>query len=145
VEDCTFDGTDIGLRFKTGADRGGGARLVTARDIIMKNIVSQAILLDSTYTPGTYAAATTPGVFQQVVIQNVTSSGSGAEGIWVHGLAGKQHHDITMKNLSLARSTGASLDQMSTSTFDTIAFTGGGSWKRTNTAGLTFTDCTPSP
>jgi exo-poly-alpha-galacturonosidase len=147
VEDCTFDGTDIGLRFKTGADRGGGARLVTARDITMKNIVNQAILFDSTYTPGTYPSAATPGVFQEVVIQNVTSTSSGAEGIWVHGLSGKQHHDITMKNLSFARSTGASLDQMSQSTFDTVTFTNSGTapWKRTNTSGLTFTNCSPSP
>ncbi|MGC4089949.1 MAG: glycoside hydrolase family 28 protein [Polyangiaceae bacterium] len=119
VEDCTFDGTDIGLRFKTGADRGGGARLVTARDITMKNIVNQAILFDSTYTPGVYTAATTPGVFQQITIQNVTSTTSGAEGIWVHGLAAKQHHDLTLKNITLAGSTGASLDQLNTSTFVT--------------------------
>lgn len=147
VEDCTFDGTEIGLRFKTGADRGGGARMVTARDITMKNIVNQAILFDSTYTPGTYPSAQTPGVFQQIVIQNVTSTSSGGEGIWVHGLASKQHHDISMKNLSFAGSLGASLDQMSTSSFDSVTFTGSGSapWKRTNTSGLTFTNCSPSP
>ena len=30
VEDCVFDGTDIGLRFKTGEKQGGGARNVLA-------------------------------------------------------------------------------------------------------------------
>ena len=81
------------------------------------------------------------------MIQNVTSTSSGGEGIWVHGLSGKQHHDITMKNLSFARSTGASLDQMSQSTFDTVTFTNSGTapWKRSNTSGLTFTNCSPSP
>jgi exo-poly-alpha-galacturonosidase len=147
VEDCTFDGTDIGLRFKTGADRGGGARMVTARDITMKNIVNQAILLDSTYTPGTYPAAMTPGVFQQISISNVTSTSSGGEGIWVHGLAGRQHHDITMTKISVTGGLGASLNQMSASTFDTVTFTNSGAapWKITNTTGITYTNCSPSP
>ena len=51
VEDCVFDGTDIGLRFKTGTKQGGGAKNVLCRDITIKNIAKHsAIFFDSSYS-----------------------------------------------------------------------------------------------
>lgn len=49
VSDCTFIGTDIGLRFKTTRGRGGIVEKVYAKNIVMKDIVGSAVLFDMYY------------------------------------------------------------------------------------------------
>lgn len=46
---CDFIGTDIGLRFKSGAGHGGIVRDVTVDHIYMSGIVNEAILFDTHY------------------------------------------------------------------------------------------------
>src|SRR4029077_17919722 len=103
VEDSTFDGTDIGLRFKTGSDRGGGATQVTARDLTIKNITGDAISFDSNYPAGTsYPPASAPGVFNNVTINNITVSTAKGYGIYIHGLSNAKDSAINMTNVSLS-------------------------------------------
>ena len=49
VDNCTFIGTDIGLRFKTTRGRGGVVENIFINNIIMKDIVAEAILFDMYY------------------------------------------------------------------------------------------------
>lgn len=49
VSDCTFAGTDIGLRFKSNMGRGGLVDDIYVRDITMQNIVKEAVLFDTYY------------------------------------------------------------------------------------------------
>ena len=49
ISDCTFIGTDIGLRFKTVRGRGGMVENIYAHNINMKDIVGEAILFDMYY------------------------------------------------------------------------------------------------
>jgi polygalacturonase len=49
VEDCSFIGSDNGLRFKTARGRGGIVENVFVRNIAMKDIVHDAILFDMYY------------------------------------------------------------------------------------------------
>lgn len=49
VDDCTFIGTDIGLRFKTTRGRGGIVENIFIKNIAMKNIPGEAILFDMYY------------------------------------------------------------------------------------------------
>jgi polygalacturonase len=49
VSDCTFSGTDIGLRFKSNMGRGGLVNDIYVRDIAMQNIVREAVLFDTYY------------------------------------------------------------------------------------------------
>lgn len=49
VSDCTFIGTDIGLRFKTTRGRGGVVEGIYAKNINMKDIAGEAILFDMYY------------------------------------------------------------------------------------------------
>ena len=49
VENCTFIGTDIGLRFKTTRGRGGIVENIFVNNINMKDIVGEAILFDMYY------------------------------------------------------------------------------------------------
>ena len=49
VSNCTFIGTDIGLRFKTTRGRGGVVENIYASNITMRDIVGEAILFDMYY------------------------------------------------------------------------------------------------
>ncbi|MEI6946011.1 glycoside hydrolase family 28 protein [Paraflavisolibacter sp. H34] len=49
VENCTFIGTDIGLRFKSTRGRGGVVENIYIKNIMMKDIVGDAILFDLYY------------------------------------------------------------------------------------------------
>jgi polygalacturonase len=49
VSDCSFIGTDKGLRFKTARGRGGVVEDIYVRNIYMKNIVGEAIYFDMYY------------------------------------------------------------------------------------------------
>jgi exo-poly-alpha-galacturonosidase len=165
VEDCLFDGTNIGLRFKTGADRGGGARNVLARDITMTNILNQAISVDSHYTAGTqFPPATTPGVFQNITIENVvaslaatscnaTTGSSTNAGIWLYGLANAPETGVSLSNVAVSNGgtgqncAGASIDWVTNSTFDLVTLQGfNTAWDivTADTSGLTFRNCSPA-
>src|SRR5262249_28321743 len=49
VSDCSFIGTDIGLRFKTVRGRGGMVEKIYVKNINMRDIVHQAVFLDMYY------------------------------------------------------------------------------------------------
>ena len=49
VSNCTFIGTDIGLRFKTTRGRGGVVENIYASNISMRDIVGEAVLFDMYY------------------------------------------------------------------------------------------------
>lgn len=49
VSDCTFLGTDVGLRFKSCRGRGGVVENIAISNIMMKDIATEAILFDLHY------------------------------------------------------------------------------------------------
>jgi len=148
VEDSTFDGTDIGLRFKTGADRGGGSTQVTARDLTIKNITGDAISFDSNYAAGTaYAPASSPGVFNNVTLTNITVATAKGYGIHIHGLSNAKDSAINMTNISISSTKGASIDQFTNSTFNKVTFSSNTQstvWSVTNTSVFNCVSCSPS-
>lgn len=54
VRDCIFDGSDIGLRFKSMAGRGGKCKDIWISDITMKNIPDAAISFKCDYADVSY-------------------------------------------------------------------------------------------
>ncbi len=49
VSDCSFIGTDVGLRFKSNMGRGGLVHDIFIQDIVMRDITTDAILFDTYY------------------------------------------------------------------------------------------------
>jgi len=149
VEDCVFDGTDIGLRFKTGKQQGGGARNVLCRDITIKNIAKHsAIFFDSTYSCDYPSGGL--GQFKDITIKNITCSNLKKYGIYINGLPDKLHTNISISNVSIdgGKSGGASVKYCTNSTFDTINITNSTPvWiiDPNSTSGLTFKNCNPAP
>ena len=150
IEDCVFDGTDRGLRFKTDKANGGGARNVLCRDIIIKNIAREAaIFLDSNYPPSKYPSAG-PGQFKDITIKNITCTNLKKYGIYVNGLPDTPHTNISISNVSIdgAKRGGAYIKHCTNSTFDTVNITNSTpAWTidRNSTSGLTFKNCNPAP
>ena len=60
VSDCTFIGTDVGLRFKSNMGRGGLVNDIFIRDITMRNIVNEAVLFDTYYEDAPAGASKDP-------------------------------------------------------------------------------------
>lgn len=148
VEDCVFDGTDRGLRFKTGKNQGGGARNILCRDIEIKNILKEAIFFDSTY--GSSYPSGGAGQFKDITVKNVTCTNTKNYGIYINGLPDKPHTNLSLSNITVdgAKKGGAYIKYCTDSTFDNVAVKNASpAWviDGNSTSGLNFNNCTPMP
>jgi len=120
VSDCTFIGTDVGLRFKTNRGRGGVVENIYIKNISMRNIVTDAILFDMYYmgkSPGEAESGGTeiiPPVteatpqFRNFYVDNVVCDGA-AKGLQVRGLPEMNIKNIYLSNLILKTNKGADI------------------------------------
>jgi polygalacturonase/pectin methylesterase-like acyl-CoA thioesterase len=123
VSDCSFIGTDIGLRFKTVRGRGGIVEKIYVKNITMRNIVHQAVFLDMYYFAkppsiadiyaGTAKADIPPVTdatprFRDIHISNIVCDGA-EEGIFVRGLPEMNIRDIYLADMVLKADKGAEL------------------------------------
>ena len=111
VRDCTFSGTDTGLRFKSGIGRGGKTSGIYISDIIMADIKDQAIIFQCNYVnrpAGSSEADSQPQTeivkvpeFTDIHISDVVCRGA-AIGISAHGIEGFNCvHDISISNSTI--------------------------------------------
>ncbi|GEO10145.1 glycoside hydrolase [Segetibacter aerophilus] len=121
VDNCTFIGTDIGLRFKTTRGRGGIVENIFVNNIVMKDIVAEAILFDM------YYAAVDPVVlagekreppkvetlpvteetpqFKEIYITNVVCNNA-EKAVFVRGLPEMNVKNIVLKDMVLRAKEG---------------------------------------
>jgi polygalacturonase len=107
VENCTFDGTDAGIRLKSTRGRGGVVEDVTYRNLTMKN-VKNSILITSYYPKipvqieqdkGQAVGEGTPA-WRNIRIENVTSTGGHYTGNIV-GLPEMPIENIVLSNVHI--------------------------------------------
>jgi polygalacturonase len=135
VNNCTFIGADIGLRFKTTRGRGGVVENIYIRDIFMKDIPGEAILFDMYYAardPIPLAGEqrelpkvefmpvneTTP-VFRSFHISNVYCNGA-EKGIFIRGIPEMHVKDVVLENMVLQAKHGMDIQEASNITFRNI-------------------------
>lgn len=135
VSNCTFIGTDIGLRFKTTRGRGGVVENIFIKDIYMKDIVGEAILFDMYYMakdPIPLAGEkrelpqvefkpvdeTTP-VFKNFHISNVYCNGAD-KAIFIRGIPEMHVKDVVLENMVLQADKGFDIQEASGITFKNI-------------------------
>lgn len=124
VYDCSFLGTDVGLRFKTTRGRGGVVEKIWVSDIIMKDISGEAILFDMYYAAKdpvplsgekreapkveTFPVTEATPQFRDFWISNIACNGAG-EGIFIRGLPEMNIKNINMENITLKVKKGADI------------------------------------
>lgn len=126
ISDCTFIGTDIGLRFKTTRGRGGVVEAIYAKNINMKDIAGEAILFDMYYAAVDPIALNgekrdapkvvlipvtekTP-VFRDFHINNVVCDGA-SKAIFIRGLPEMSISDIFMDNIIVKADEGIDIQE----------------------------------
>jgi len=119
IENCTFLGTDKGLRFKSTRGRGGVVENIYARNIFMKNILGEAIFFDMWYfvkfatdskrdqTPVVNAG--TP-IFRNMVFDRIFCNGA-VKAVFIRGLSEMNIQNITVSNSVLVADTGVELSE----------------------------------
>jgi polygalacturonase len=108
VKDCRFEGTDIGCRFKSAPGRGGWCEDIYCYDIIMKDIVESAFLIQSGYADrGAGVSATDKDNkdaffpdWSNISFRNITCIGS-KQAVDIQGFKGKPVHDILFDQITI--------------------------------------------
>ena len=132
VRNCTFMGTDIGLRFKSTRGRGGVVEKIFISDIRMENIPGDAINFNLYYggksgledAGGTneikFPAVTeeTPA-FRDIHIENLICRGA-QNAIVLQGLPEMPLRDITLKNVSITSQKGVSVTDAEKISFENV-------------------------
>ncbi|WEA03324.1 glycoside hydrolase family 28 protein [Mucilaginibacter sp. SJ] len=118
VSNCTFIGTDIGLRFKTTRGRGGVVENIFIKNISMRDIAHEAILFDMYYSgksPGESddvnnqvivpVTEATPS-FRKFYVDNVVCNGA-EKALMIRGLPEMGIKDIHIENSTFKTVKGA--------------------------------------
>src|SRR6185437_9236040 len=121
VNNCTFMGTDVGLRFKSTRGRGGVVEKIHISNIRMTDIVGDAINFNMYYggrsaleeTSGTSEAKMPPVTdetpqFKDISIENVICRGA-QKAIVLEGLPEMPIRNVSLKNVSITARAGASI------------------------------------
>ena len=133
VENCTFIGTDVGLRFKSTRGRGGVVEKIYISNIRMENLPGDAINFDLYYggksaldTGSGNEGSSVPPVtdetpqFKDIHIQNVICRGA-RNAIVLQGLPEMPLEDITLKNVSITSELGVSITDAENIRFDNVS------------------------
>ena len=124
VSNCTFMGTDVGLRFKSNRGRGGVVENIFISDIRMTNIPTNAISFDLFYSGrsvsemmedgGTQANVQTEPVteetpqFKNISIKNITIKGA-HQAVFLQGLPEMNLENVEIFNLLAEAKNGFSI------------------------------------
>ena len=124
VSNCTFMGTDVGLRFKSTRGRGGIVENIFISDIFMTDIPSQAISFDLYYGGKSIAETLAEGgntvttklvpvneetpQFKNISIKNVTIKGA-QQAVFLQGLPEMNLENIEISNLIAKAEKGFSI------------------------------------
>lgn len=136
VSNCTFTGTDNGLRFKSCRGRGGVVENIWCSNIHMNSIRSRAILFDLYYfTKGEREVKpvdeTTPS-FHHIFMENITCSSAGNVGI-MQGLPEMPLHDVELSDVFITANSPFSAVDTADIKFKNVVFcTPDSVWKSIN-------------
>lgn len=131
VDNCTFIGTAVGLRFKSARGRGGLVENIRISNIRMVDIVRDAISFNFYYggkspiedTSGPSESAIpvtdeTP-VFRDILIENVVARGA-ANALVLYGLPEMPLTGLVLRNVSISARQGASIADVDKLVFQNV-------------------------
>lgn len=106
VHDCVFNGTNIGLRFKSIPGRGGYVENIWCQDITMDNIRDAAIHMTFRYSKPDSVSRAQPR-FSGFHIRGVTCA-KAKRAVVIEGLEENRMEDITLENVRVTAKRGVS-------------------------------------
>ncbi|MBS1920853.1 MAG: glycoside hydrolase family 28 protein [Bacteroidetes bacterium] len=117
VSDCDFIGSDIGIRVKSNAGRGGVVKDIYMQNINMQNIINAAVSFDTYYenlqlgvTVDTSGRARNKiPDFRDFHFSNINCEGA-KSAIYINGLPEMPVHRIFFENMNITANTGATLN-----------------------------------
>ena len=126
VSNCTFIGTDIGLRFKTNRGRGGIVEDIYISDINMKDVVGEAILFDMYYAakdpiplagekrepPKVETLPVTEATpqFRNFYVKNVVCNGA-EKAIFIRGIPEMNVKNVVLENMVIRAKKGIDMTE----------------------------------
>ena len=126
VADCTFIGTDVGLRFKSTRGRGGVVENIYVDNINMINIPGDALIADLYYAVKEAPGAPVPAVteetpaFKNIHISNVSCKGAG-RAMFLNGLPEMPIENFSVKNMKVTNAQkGAFINKVTGITLENI-------------------------
>ncbi len=129
VENCTFIGTDIGVRFKSTIGRGGVVENITIRNIAMANILEEAFIFTMGYVLFNFDAKDEAEhekieeedipEFRNITCSNIVCNGA-KTGIKILGLEQKPIHHIEFKNIEISCEKNLDLSYCKDILFDNV-------------------------
>ncbi len=109
IRDCTFNGTDRGLRFKTARGRGATIENIWAQDLVMGEIVKEAIIVNTLRYTKRYPAhpltEKTP-TYRNLNFKNITCEYANQAAIRIVGLPEKQMAGLKFENIKIKAARG---------------------------------------
>ncbi len=132
VDNCTFIGTDIGLRFKSTRGRGGVVEKIYVNNVRMTDIPGDAINFNLYYggkspldeTAGNVETNFPPVTeetpqFRDIHIENVICRGA-KNAVVLQGLPEMPLHDISLKNVSITSQAGVAVTDAENISFENV-------------------------
>ena len=132
VDNCTFIGTDIGLRFKSTRGRGGVVEKIYVSNVRMTDIPGDAINFNLFYggkspldeTTGNAETNFPPATeetpqFRDIHLENITCRGA-KNAIVLEGLPEMPIRDISLKNVSITSQLGVSVTDAENISFENV-------------------------
>lgn len=123
MHDCHFEGTDRAIRIKSRRDRGGVVENIYARDLTVRDMQHEVVILSMGYTADQNAAASKKlPIFRNMRFEGITGSGA-PTAILIEGDADSPVENIQFANMTLASSRGVVAKQVKGLLFDNVRIT----------------------
>ena len=126
ISDCTFIGTDTGLRFKSCLGRGGVVEDIYVDGVNMTEIPKEAIIFTMGYDmdtkEGQQVAPEEIPEFKNITIKNVNCAKAGTP-ISISGLSAMPVHDIHLENINIASAKDVKTENAENITMENVNIT----------------------
>ncbi len=110
VHDCVYRGTEIGIRLKSNASRGGIVENIYCENITMEDIRHEVIRIETNY--GAFMASEHGNaypVFRNLYFGNITCI-NGGEAVYMQGTSQAPIENVTLENIDISAARGMNLN-----------------------------------